>query len=129
MAKKKVSEPLRAPEFRRGDILWVNCDPSLGVEPRKTQTCVVVSNDLANRFGAAVTVAPTHAWTSERAKRAYMVDLRAPASDLREPRIANASMVMTYDRNRVVSRAGRLSPEALARMDAALRMHLDLEKG
>ena len=42
----KTREPV---EFRRGDILWIQCDPSLGVEPRKTRTCVVVSNDVANQ--------------------------------------------------------------------------------
>jgi len=52
----KTREPV---EFRRGDILWIQCDPSVGVEPRKTGTYVVVSNDVANRYGQAVTVVPT----------------------------------------------------------------------
>ena len=34
-------------EIRRGDILWIQCDPSFGVEPQKIRTCVVVSNDIA----------------------------------------------------------------------------------
>ena len=59
---------------RRGDIVWVNCDPSVGVEPRKTRTCVVVSNDIANRYGQAITIVPTQAYTKERAGRGYMVD-------------------------------------------------------
>ena len=90
-------------QVRRGDVLWINCDPSVGVEPRKTRTCVVVSNDLANEFGAAVTVVPTQAFSAERAARVYMVDLRKPRSTLGEPRVANASMIMTYDRTRIVS--------------------------
>src|SRR5438132_8474143 len=95
-------------EVRRGDIVWIQCDPSVGVEPRKTRTCVVVSNDVANRFGQAVTVVPTQRHTAERAARAYMVDLRRPRSSLDEARVANASMVMTYDKARVVARAGKL---------------------
>lgn len=116
-------EPLR---FRRGEVLWINCDPSVGVEPRKTRSCVVVSNDVANEFGAALTVVPTQEWTAERAGRTYMVDLRAPRSSLREPRVANASMVMTYDRQRVVSRAGKLHRDAVAALDRALQIHLGL---
>ena len=99
----KRREPI---EFRRGDVLWIQCDPSVGVEPRKTRTCVVVSNDLANRYGQAVTVVPTQAYTAERAARAYMVDLRKPRSTLTEARVANTSMIMTYDRRRVARRAG-----------------------
>jgi mRNA interferase MazF len=111
---------------RRGDVLWINCDPSVGVEPRKTRTCVVVSNDVANEFGAAVTVVPTQAFSAERAARAYMVDLRKPRSTLAEPRVANASMIMTYDRARILSREGRLHREALTALDRALGVHLGL---
>jgi mRNA interferase MazF len=113
-------------EIRRGDVLWINCDPSVGVEPRKTRTCIVVSNDAANRFGQAITVVPTQRYTAERSRRAYIVDLRKPRSSLTEPRVANASMLMTYDRGRVVSRAGRISRDAERALDQALMVHLAL---
>ena len=119
----KTREPV---EVRRGDILWIQCDPSVGVEPRKTRTCVVVSNDIANRYGQALTVVPTQAYTLERVARAYMVDLRKPRSTLADARVANASMVMTYDRRRVVRRAGRVLPEAQRVLDRALSLHLGL---
>jgi len=112
---------------RRGDVLWINCDPSVGVEPRKTRTCIVVSNDIANEFGAAVTVVPTQAYSADRAGREYMVDLRKPRSTLSDPRVANASMVMTYDRARIVSREGRVHRDALLALDRALSVHLGLE--
>lgn len=119
----KRREPV---EFRRGDVLRIQCDPSMGVEPRKTRTCVVVSNDLANRYGQAVTVVPTQEYTAARAARAYMVDLRKPRSTLTDARVANASMVMTYDRGRVVTRAGRVSAPTQAALDRALGIHLGL---
>ena len=114
------------PEHRRGDVVWVSCDPSVGVEPRKTRTCVIVSNDVANRFGAAVTVVPTQEWTQERASRLYMVDLRMPRSEMTAERVANASMVMTYDRRRIVAAQGRVSDQALNELDEALALHLAL---
>jgi mRNA interferase MazF len=113
-------------EVRRGDVIWVCCDPSVGVEPRKTRTCVVVSNDIANRFGTAITVVPTQVHTPERAAREYVVDLRKPRSTLDAARVANASMIMTYDRTRVVRRAGRISAEALRAINRALAVHLGL---
>lgn len=114
-------------DVRRGDVVWINCDPSVGVEPRKTRTCVVVSNDIANRFGQSITIVPTQAYTKDRADRIYMADLRKPRSPLREARVANCSMIMTYDRLRIVKREGQVSAEALADIDRALRVHLDLE--
>jgi len=46
----------RAP--RRGDVYWVNLDPVVGTEIRKTRPAVVVSNDSCNRYGARVVVLP-----------------------------------------------------------------------
>ena len=61
------------------------------------------------------------------AGRVYMADLRAPRSTLPEPRVANASMVMTYDRSRIVGeRAGRVHPEAMRAIDDALALHVAL---
>ena len=106
----------------------VQCDPSVGVEPRKTRTCVVVSNDIANRYGQALTVVPTQTYTAERVARAYVVDLRKPRSTLADARAANASMIMTYDRGRVVARAGRVSADTQRALDRALSIHLGLAR-
>jgi mRNA interferase MazF len=119
-------ESSEALPIRRGDILWVSCDPSVGAEPKKARTCVVVSNDVANRYGQAITVIPTQEFTAERAVRAYMTDLRRPRSTLEAERVANGSMIMTYDRARVVSRAGRVTPDTLRVIDATLALHLGL---
>lgn len=113
-------------EIRRGDVVWVNCDPSVGAEPRKTRTCVVVSNDLANRYGQAVTVVPTQAYTKQRAARAYMVDLRRPRAPLKADRVANCSMIMTCDRARLVRVEGRVARDTVAAIDRALALHLAL---
>ena len=121
----KLPGPIGQP-ILRGDILWICCDPSVGAEPRKTRTCIVVSNDIANRFGQAITVIPTQAYSAERAERAYMTDLRQPRSTLAEDRVANASMVMTYDRTRVATRAGKVTPQTLKAIDRTLAMHLAL---
>ena len=134
--RKRRTPPSDAPhivapeglEYRRGDIIWINCDPSVGAEPRKTRSCVVASNDIANHYGQAVTVLPTQKYTAERAARAYMVDLRSPRSSLKAARVANASMVMTYDRSRVIARAGHVAPQTQARIDEAIAMHLGLNK-
>jgi mRNA interferase MazF len=107
-------------------VVWVNCDPSVGAEPRKMRTCVVVSNDIANRYGQAIAIVPTQVYSRERADRAYMVDLRRPRSPLKEARVANCSMIMTYDRSRMVRTEGRVSPDTLAAIERALRVHLAL---
>ena len=113
-------------EVHKGDILWIQCDPSFGVEPQKIRTCVVVSNDVANQHGQAITVVPTQVYSAERAHRIYMVDLRKPRSDLQESRVANPSMIMMSDRRRVLKRAGRITRDTQDVLDEALRIHLGL---
>jgi mRNA interferase MazF len=126
--KADLGESRGALEIRRGDIVWISCDPSFGAEPRKTRTCVVVSNDIANQFGQVLTVIPTQSFTTERAERAYMADLRRPRSTLEVDRVANASMVMTYDRARVVARAGRVTAAGMPPLEQALALHLGLSR-
>ncbi len=115
-------------DIRRGDVVWINCDPSVGVEPRKTRSCIVVSNDIANRYGQAITIVPTQAYTKERGSREYMVDLRRPRSPLKDARVANCSMIMTYDRSRVVRVDGTASAPAIAEIDRALLVHLGIDR-
>lgn len=113
-------------ELRRGDILWIDCDPSVRSEPRKVRTCVVVSSDIANRHGSTVTVLPTLSYSAARAARPFLVDLRRPRSTMAKERVANASLVTTYDKGRVRSRAGRVSADAMRQIDRALAVHLAL---
>ena len=43
---------------RRGDLYWVNLDPTIGSEIKKTRPCVVISPDAANQAGPLVIIAP-----------------------------------------------------------------------
>ena len=43
---------------RRGDIYWVNLDPTVGVETKKTRPGLIVSNDIANETARIVMIAP-----------------------------------------------------------------------
>jgi len=43
--------------MKRGEVWWVDFEPALGSEVRKTQPAVVVSND-ASRFVASIFFTP-----------------------------------------------------------------------
>jgi len=44
--------------IKRGDIYWVNLDDAEGYETQNIRPCLVVSNDIQNRIGKRVMIAP-----------------------------------------------------------------------
>ena len=44
--------------IQRGDIVWANLDPTIGVEIKKTRPVIVVSNDAINQHSQLAIVVP-----------------------------------------------------------------------
>ena len=96
----------RAP--RRGDVYWVNLDPVVGTEIRKTRPAVVVSNDSCNRYGARVVVLPVT--SNVKGKRGR------PLGD----------QIRSIDKSRLKARVARLTADEMSRVDEALAITLGL---
>jgi mRNA interferase MazF len=60
---------------KRGEIYWVNLDPTVGAEIKKVRPCVIVSPDAANRSGPLVIVAPI---TKVEGKKIFFHELLLP---------------------------------------------------
>ena len=108
--------------MKRGEVWWVEFDPSVGSEIRKTRPAVILSNDAANRHLARVVVIPLTSNTG----RLYPGEALVNIAD--QPSKAMADQIMAADTSRLKQRLGTLSKEDLAAVEDALKLHLDLPK-
>lgn len=115
--------------MQRGDVVWVDLDPTLGKEADKRRPAVVVSNDGANRAAqrlgrGVVTVVPVTTSTA----RVYPFQVLLPARSCGLPTAskAQAEQIRSVAVERIVATAGRLPADLLEHLDDAIRLHLGL---
>ncbi len=105
---------------RRGDVYWVNLDPVVGTEMRKTRPAVVVSNDSCNRYGTRVVMLPITSNVDSQYPGEAMVEVKG------KPGRALGDQIRSIDKSRLRTRVATLTADEMARIDDALAITLDL---
>ena len=108
--------------MKRGEIWWVEFDPSVGSEIKKTRPAVIVSNDAANRNLARVIVVPLTSSTA----RQYPGEAFVTVVD--KPGKAMADQIMAADKARLKSQLGVLSKADLLAVEDAILVHLGMPR-
>jgi mRNA interferase MazF len=106
--------------MKRGEVWWVNFDPSVGGEIRKKRPAVIVSNNAANQFlnrlqvvpltSSAVKLYPSEAFITIRGKKAK----------------AMTDQLTTVSKKRIINQAGTVSKTELEGLGRAIMIQLDL---
>jgi mRNA interferase MazF len=108
--------------MKRGEIWWVEFDPSVGSEIKKTRPAVIVSNDSANRHLPRVVVIPV----TSNAERVYPGE--AVISIKGKQGKAMADQIMAADKRRLKNRLDQLSKKDLLAVEDAIKVHLGLPR-
>ena len=106
---------------RRGEIWWVNLDPSVGSEIKKTRLCVVVTSDVLNERRRTLVVVPLS--SSPRAAPPLLVQVKCAG----RPAVAVIDQVRAVSRERFLRRVELIPSAELQAVENALREILELE--
>lgn len=108
--------------MHRGEVWWVEFDPSIGSEIRKTRPAVIMSNDAANRNLSRVVVVPVTSNTGRQYPGEAVVTIAGQSSK------AMADQIMAADKSRLKTQIGALSKKDILAIEDAIKLHLALPR-
>ena len=107
---------------KRGQIWWINLDPTVGSEIKKQRPCVVLSHDTVNRLRRTPVVVPL----SHSAKDSPPVIVTMPSAG--PDSVAVVDQLRAVDKQRFVRAKGFLSPDDLEALEQAVSRVLALQR-
>jgi mRNA interferase MazF len=104
----------------RGDIYWIDLEPTKGAEIKKLRPCVIISATPVNKARHTVVVVPLS--SSAKARPPIVVVINC----LDKIVTAICDQIRTVDKSRLVKSAGKITLEDLETLEEGLRQVLSL---
>jgi mRNA interferase MazF len=110
----------------RGMVVEVSLDPVVGHEQGKSRPCVVVQNDVGNRFASTTIIVPLTDASRVKAPSPIYVPVKMGDGGTTKDSCILCDQIRVVDQSRFGRVFGALAPETMARLDAALLISLGL---
>jgi mRNA interferase MazF len=114
------ASPSGRPPVRRGEVWWVDFDPTRGGEIRKARPAVVITADGLNRARRTVVVVPLSTGPQPHPPVTIAIPSAGPRS------VAVCDQLRAVDKQRLARREGTLAAADLRTLEAALRRVLEI---
>jgi len=112
---------------RRGDIVRVRLDPTVGSEQAGERPALVISPDLINEYSPVILIASI---TSQKTDRVYPFEavIEPPDGGLTLRSKVLMMHLRSVDKQRLAGRYGRISETTMQRVENALKVATGLER-
>jgi mRNA interferase MazF len=110
----------------RGMVVEVSLDPVIGHEQGRSRPCVVVQNDVGNRFASTTIIVPLTDAAHIRVPSPIYVSITKGDGGTTKDSYALCDQIRTVDQRRFRKISGTLSAETMAEIDCALLISLGL---
>ena len=111
--------------YRRGDIYWVEMNPTVGAEVQKTRSCLILQNDTMNQYGEVTIVLPFRPGSKQAP---YAVNVQASLENgLDRDRFLDVGQIRTVSYQRLLTRTGTLEIKYWQQIQQALNIVLGFD--
>ncbi len=110
---------------KRSEIWLVFLEPVKGYKIGKTRSALIISNDTSNQYSSTVTVIPLASYMDKNYP--FEALITKEQSGLLAHSKAKYNQIRTVDKTRLIKNTGRISPEAIKKVEDALLIPLDIE--
>ena len=112
--------------INRGDVLLIDLDPVKGSEQGKTRPCLVVQNDIGNKFAPTTIIA---AITSNTGKSyPFTVFVKQGDGNLTKDSLVLCNQIRTIStQDRLVKKLGSFKADTMKKVNEALKNSLALD--
>lgn len=107
---------------KRGDIYWLQLDPTVGTEIQKTRPCLILSNNSQNKKGLRVIAAPI----TSKVKTVYPFEAKITIKG-KECKVL-LDQLRALDKQRINSKIDSIDSQTMIQVEDALKIALDLRR-
>jgi len=112
-------------DLNRGDIYLINLDPVKGYEQGKTRPCLIIQNDIGNKYSPTTIISSLTSKGDE--SYPFLVKVDKGVANLPKESYIQLNQIRTISKEKIISKIGSLPKDIMKNVNFALKKSLALD--